>query len=269
MKLVKIYPELKKSIVAFIPKYSILQGNKKPAFPPILGTGFFVNDFGLIATNDHVVESFTEIKRPKNMRDEDFGISAVLYYQSEGKVRDIIFDIKRIIRLSSKRRPNYKRPDLAFIEVNLRGNPYMKLEETASGLKEGTEVATSGFPTGRFSLMGPEGYFQISPTLQRGIISAILPYPKKRPDAFAVNVMTHGGASGSPVFSTETGRVFGILFSVLRDASYSDQNKGYIVPTNISYAIPSHLIHSALEEIDENMIKDKTKDLFSDLLKKK
>ena len=58
MNLVKVYPEIKKSIVAFIPKFSFLPDSKKPKLPPILGTGFFINDKGLIATNDHVAKSF-------------------------------------------------------------------------------------------------------------------------------------------------------------------------------------------------------------------
>jgi hypothetical protein len=261
MNLVKIYPEIKKSIVAFIPKFSFLNESQKPKLPPILGTGFFINDKGLIATNDHVAKSF-EILENSGSKDKPVSeVCAVLYYKTQNSMIDIIFDIKKIIRFSKARHFEYKRPDLAFVEVNVKDNPYLKLETQDNIVQEGYEVATSGFPMGRYALMGPGGLFQISPTLQRGIISAILPYPKKRPDAFAVNVMTHGGASGSPVFSTETGKVRGMLFSILTDTSYLSNNLSYTIPTNISYAIPTHLIRSELNEIEKNhqYFSDKTR----------
>jgi len=267
MNLVKIYPEIKKSIVAFIPKFSLLSGPKQPKLPPILGTGFFINDLGLIATNNHVAESFETFNSAAD--ENDYGICAVLYIKTENSMIDIIFDVKNIIKLSSTHDPVYKRPDLAFAEVNVFNNPFLELEPKDSIIQEGYEVATSGFPMGRYALMGPNGIFQISPTLQRGIISAILPYPKKKPEAFAVNVMTHGGASGSPVFSTETGKVRGILFSILTDTSYSANNFAYTIPTNISYAIPSHYLRSELEIIEKTHNYSKDKKNFSKFLEYK
>jgi hypothetical protein len=254
MNLVKVYPEIKKSIVAFIPKFSFLPDSKKPKLPPILGTGFFINDKGLIATNDHVAKSFEMLNSHESLNSSayDSEVCAVLYFKTENSIIDIIFDVKKTIRFSKRENSSYKRPDLAFVEVNVKDNPFLELEPEDSILQEGYEVATSGFPMGRYALMGPGGLFQISPTLQRGIISAILPYPRKKPDAFAVNVMTHGGASGSPVFSTETGKVRGILFSILTDTSYSANNLSYTIPTNISYAIPSHLIRSELDTVEKN-----------------
>lgn len=268
MKLPDIYPDIKNCIIAFTPKYSILSSDKKPVFPPILGTGFFINSSGLVVTNDHVVQTFTNIPRPDDLNENDFGISGLLFYQKNGSLIDVHFDIKRIIRLSKGNKSRFKKPDIAFVELNVRDNPHMNLDIEAE-LKEGYEVATSGFSSGRYSLMGPDGYFQISPTLQRGIISAILPYPKPKPDAFAINVMNHGGASGSPVFSTNTGNVLGILFSVLMDSSFSNENNNYMSPTNISYAIPSHRIKSNLEKIDKNIIEDQNKPKFDHIIENK
>lgn len=267
MNLVNIYPEIKKAIIAFIPKYSLLKNHQKPMFPPIFGTGFFINHKGLAVTNNHVVESFRQVIYANSISHDDFGVSAVLFYQNKNSITDIIFDIKKVIKISEDNSQSNKSPDLAFVELDVQKNPYLELESEDYVLNEGYEVATSGFPSGRYALMGPNGYFQISPTLQRGIISAILPYPKKKPHAFAVNVMTHGGASGSPVFSTNTGKVCGILFSVLTDASYSDKNNKYIVPTNISYAIPSHQIIDALKNVQLNEYENKKN--FSDFLELK
>jgi S1-C subfamily serine protease len=267
MNLVKLYPEIKKSIVAFIPKFSLLSGLKQPKLPPILGTGFFINELGLIATNNHVTESFEAFSPAAD--NNDYEICAVLYYKTGNTIIDIIFDVKNIIKLSNNHHQMYKMPDLAFVEVNVTQNPFLELEPKDLIIQEGYEVATSGFPMGRYALMGPNGLFQISPTLQRGIISAILPYPQKKPDAFAVNVMTHGGASGSPVFSTETGKVRGILFSILTDTSYSTNNLAYTIPTNISYAIPSHHLRTELEIIEKNHNYSKDKKSFSKFLENK
>jgi hypothetical protein len=51
------------------------------------------------------------------------------------------------------------------------------------------------------------------PPLQAGIISATLPFPGTRPHGYLINVMIQGGASGSPVFLSDSGTVIGAVYS--------------------------------------------------------
>ena len=61
MSLADTYEKIKPSIVAFTEKFSIftdaeLHDKRNVSFPPILGTGFVVDENGVIATNNHIYE---------------------------------------------------------------------------------------------------------------------------------------------------------------------------------------------------------------------
>jgi len=149
-------------------------------------------------------------------------------------------------------------PDLAFFHVKARGLTAVSLDSAAM-IEEGAEVATAGFPMGTDALTAPGWIHQMTPTLQRGIISAVLPFVCPTPHAYAVNVMVQGGASGSPVFLSDSGAVIGVLYAGLNDGRVAVRNNAapgvqtvvpelipYTVPTNISYVVPSHYIRTAL-----------------------
>jgi hypothetical protein len=106
------------------------------------------------------------------------------------------------------------------------------------------------------ALMAPGWMHQMTPTLQRGIVSAVLPFPGPTPHGYAVNIMVQGGASGSPVFLSDSGEVVGVLYANLNDTRFAfcraegaPEQLAYTVPTNISYVVPSHYIRTALEQI--------------------
>lgn len=62
--------------------------------------------------------------------------------------------------------------------------------------------------------------------------------------------MTQGGASGSPVFFWDTGKVLGVLYAGLHDLEVSIGKRDlYRVPTNISYVVPSHYIVNSMKEL--------------------
>ena len=132
--------------------------------------------------------------------------------------------------------------DRAFAET-------LDLPDT-SILREGVGIATAGYPMGTNALTAPGYLHQIGPTLQKGILSAILPFPQPRPHAYSLNVMVQGGASGSPVFTPENGKIIGIIDSSLYDidTNATEDNRSR-KPTNISYAIPSYNILEFFEEI--------------------
>jgi hypothetical protein len=105
-------------------------------------------------------------------------------------------------------------------------------------------------------LTAPGWLHQMSPTLQTGIISAVHPFPCRSPHGFTMNVMVQGGASGSPVFSPETGEVLGLVYAGLFDFEMQQQNSMLRFPTNYTYALPSHYIAHSIKSIRQNKMFD-------------
>jgi hypothetical protein len=79
--------------------------------------------------------------------------------------------------------------------------------------------------------------------------------------------MVQGGASGSPVFLSESGEVVGVLYAGLNDARITLRRNAaspdresepepilYTVPTNISYVVPSHYIRTALDQLKQFIV---------------
>ena len=142
-----------------------------------------------------------------------------------------------------------EQPDLAFVRVGVRGLPALELDGERQPL-EGMELATAGFPMGTDALVASGVLGQVSPTLQTGVVSAILPYPCSHPHGFLLNVMVRCGASGSPVFFPDSGGVAGILHAGLNDFEFTPRGR-YLVPTNLSYILPSRIIEVLLENYME------------------
>jgi hypothetical protein len=153
-----------------------------------------------------------------------------------------------------------RRPDFNIVHVKAKGLPKIEVLATTDALREGTEVATVGFPMGTEALTAPGWLHQLGPFLQRGIISAVLPFACKAPHSFVINVMSMGGASGSPVFLTNSAKVVGILNAGLLAANETvSQVMGAPVrlgitqtPTNFSYVVPSYFFASAMKPIKDS-----------------
>lgn len=249
----KIYSKIKPSIVAIASKVST-----NPEFPDIIGTGFIARADGIIFTNEHVIKAIQKLPRHKGMSPNDWP-AIVLYFHyipEKGNIT-VPLDIRGVVEIGIERKaesvdygPDI--PDLGIIHVHIKDMPTLIIADRL-GLQAGDEVMLSGFPMGTDTLRAPGWMHQFTPTLQSGIISAILPFPCDNPHAILLNIMTQGGSSGSPVLNPSTGEVIGIEYAGIIEPKKL-AGKGILIyknNTSLTLAIPAKIINKLFHEIDK------------------
>jgi len=252
-KLAEVYARMKPSVVAFVQTVKPVADRAKeplPKFPEIFGTGFVVDESGIVATNQHVVDAFAHAPTAPG----EPPVVAVVFVKATDHMKIIpVEKIREMFIASFKPGSHYSgppQPDIALVKIAARNLPALELDPDVP--QEGDEVATAGFPLGTAAFVSQDRRLhQITPTLQRGIISAVLPFPCPNPHTLLLNMMVQGGASGSPVFNTESGKVVGAVFERRFDTTLFDPLK-VVWPTNYSLAVPARYIQDILTHARSN-----------------
>src|SRR5437879_1289916 len=120
--LTKTYADVRRSIVAFGSKTLVSKSTKVPAFPTIIGTGFVVDERGLVVTNRHVVRALEKLPaHPKTGESAAFALGCSDVKAALGGVcMNVVFiGLRRWDKLTSftgKKDPHYygePLPDMA------------------------------------------------------------------------------------------------------------------------------------------------------------
>jgi S1-C subfamily serine protease len=243
MGLPETFQAVRPTIVALGSRLTQAPESQKPLFPTIIGTGFVVDRRGIVATNRHVADALAAL--PRHPRTGVSCALAILFTEVEHRRAEhgmgtLLRGIRRHWVLESfvPHDPYFGEtmPDLAFLQLNVTALPAAELLTEPNVLKTGLDVATAGFPLGEGPLTAFNKVTQLTPLLRKGVISSVYPFPCPRPDGFTVDVTTQGGASGSPIFQTDSPKILGMVQAVM------------VGGENITIALPSTLISEALEK---------------------
>ena len=215
--------------------------------PDVLGTGFVVDTRGIVLTAGHVARQLRDL--PRNPATGDHGAVAILFNKPV-QVRDgletkpLWVNVKTysfLNEFTTAENTFYGEPipDLAFVQLGVRDLPALEFNSQQNVIRAGESVALAGFP------FGSEGFLlrledspapilmQMTPLLRHGIISGVHPFPCPNPHGFTIDVMSHGGASGAPIFGFSDPRVLGMLYAAIEGEH------------RLTYALPGHLLEWA------------------------
>ncbi|MCL6414701.1 serine protease [Aestuariirhabdus sp. Z084] len=203
--------------------------------PLLAGTGFVVGDGYHVITNDHVVT--------KSLTDE-VGEELVVFV---GKGRSAERRKARLLRRDAEH-------DLALLRISGTSLPAFPLAENSRTVREGRQVAFTGFPIG--VVLG------LYPVTHRGYVSSISPVAipavssgqlnvemvKRLRDPFLVyqlDATAYPGNSGSPLYDPENGELLGVINKV-----FVKESKESLLerPSGITYAIPARYVRELLKD---------------------
>lgn len=256
MNIEALYESAYPCVVAFISKLLPLPAGQQPVFPEIFGTGFLVNESGLVATNRHVVEVFDQVGRhPKT---GEFAGAALMFLVETDKhgCQMLNIGVKSwgAINSFSSSAEWYGQmvPDIGFVQLEVRDTPFLELADEDFYLRPGMEIATIGYPLGTVPLTLHGKISQVGPFIRRGVVSSVYPFSTPRPHGFTIDIMQQGGSSGSPIFASNSSKVVGMMWGGVNEPRFAHSESAslmYTLNTNISLAEPAHIIRQALETV--------------------
>jgi S1-C subfamily serine protease len=227
--------KVRPSVVGIGTVYPPRQPNVKGESAVYLATGFVVGDGLHIVTNAHVTGVKLDTENNQTLAVfSGHGMDANAHPAVE-VARD-------------------EEHDLVVLAIEGTRLPALELGDSDT-VREGQDIAFTGFPLGM--ALG------LYPVTHRGTVSAITPAapPSARAnqlnaakikrlrngfDAFQLDATAYPGNSGSPVFELGSGRVIGVINSVViketREAALAQ-------PSGITYAIPARYIKPLLDGV--------------------
>jgi S1-C subfamily serine protease len=202
--------------------------------PPsvFLGTGFVVADGCHVITNAHVIPE----KLDKRHRER---LAVFVGRGSRVEVRGVAEAARDDVH------------DLVVLRME-GGDPLPALALSGARVREGQEVAFTGFPIGMVL-----GFY---PVTHRGIVSAVSPMAipthsggnldsdmvhrlKNAFDVYQLDATAYPGNSGSPLYDPRTGRVIGVINKVLLTHG---KEKVLERPSGITFAVPVQHVRALL-----------------------
>jgi S1-C subfamily serine protease len=238
--LADVFEKIRPTIVGFGSRVAATAPGERPNFPEIIGTGFVVDARGIVVTNAHVIEALTKLRgHPTRPEGPAFALLTTEVEHKDGQhhLGTLFASIVgyNLIQSFVPEGPFYgeRLPDFGFVQLRVRDLHVLPLADEANLLRAGVEIATAGFPLGTTALTPFEGISQLTPFLRHGIISSVLPFACPYPHGFTIDIMSQGGASGSPIFLRNEPKAVGILHAGFSGA-------------NITYAVPSHIVSKGM-----------------------
>lgn len=224
------------SVVGVGTAYPPRQPNVKGDRVVYLATGFVVGDGRHIISNAHVTNLTL---------DSDHNQTLAVF---TGRGVNATAHPARVVREDEEH-------DLVLLEIQGAQLPALQLGDS-DAVREGQDIAFTGFPLGM--ALG------LYPVTHRGMVSAITPAAQpsahsdklnsvkiKRMrsgfDAFQLDATAYPGNSGSPVFELQSGRVIGVVNSVMVKETKETM---LARPSGITYAIPAKYIKPLLSGVD-------------------
>jgi S1-C subfamily serine protease len=199
-----------------------------------VATGFAVADGRHIVTNAHAVDKALDTERLE---------SRIVLVAKGDEV------VARKAEITALDREH----DLALLSIEGEPLPALKLGDSAA-VREGRTLAFTGFPIGM--VLG------FHPSTHRGMVAAITPVAlpvmsaqqlnprvvsriRETPyKVFQLDAVAYPGNSGSPLYDTESGVVYGVINSTFVQGT---RENAISRPSGISYAIPSIHIRNLLQ----------------------
>jgi S1-C subfamily serine protease len=203
-----IYDAVKNATVALIATYE----NALPKRPfTIIGSGFCIFPDGVIVTCDHVFKGFCYSGKKNAAPGDPFRLMAphaMFFGGVEGK--EILMHSVGIHQAVTIKGFDLCAMKLDKCDAYPDGYPALPIADYGE-LHEMMEIATCGYPLGEV-LQDQLG--TVTSSFTKGMISSIIPaqgVSLQHLQGFQLDLTATNGNSGGPVFSLQTGNVFGVL----------------------------------------------------------